>query len=867
MENIAMIGQTISHYRILEKLGEGGMGVVYKARDTKLDRDVALKFLPHHLAATTDEQARFLQEARAASALNHPNICGIHTIGEEGDKQFIDMEYVDGKTLRQLVPVQKIQTAIDYAIQIGEALEEAHGKGIVHRDIKTENIMVNSKNQIKVMDFGLAKLKGSLKLTKTSSTVGTLAYMAPEQIQGGGVDARSDIFSFGVVLFEMLTGHLPFRGEHEAAMMYSIVNEEPTPIQSYVPDVASELSHILSRALEKNPEERYQFVNEMVIDLRRLKRDTSRVLVTRSLPPHASKGSASPRFPSGRVLGWSLVGFIVVVGAVLLLFVLPQRLPRMTVNKGTDRRLQIPFKHVGYGSLTADGNLIAFPAAQEEGMWNVYIMHTKSNQPRPVTKKSYLYILMTHISPDGKDIVFDVVDSTLRSKIMVVSQSGGEGRVVLENSLCMRWHPDGSRFAYKNLDGSSGKHEIWSIKPDGSDKRPELRDTIGIDPVSQYSCSWSPDGTLMVYIRAYNGYRELVVRNLRSGKEREITADKKVIDEVIWTHQGAIIYSSNKSGNTNLWMITENGRESAPVTRGTGPDMGSAISIDGKSFLYYNFTFASDVFFHNVANGRTIAVTDNDGYFEHPKLSPDQKHLVVSMRDRNALNYGSQLLLIDLEKKTRETVGIDTGLTCWNRNPSWSPDGRRIAYISTPVMMPADSGRVCIEDLSSRRTGFVHLGDAVLWLDNDDILVHAKVGTYRISLSRGTIDRFFQDSTWAVPVLGGSQILYRDFREKTKGLWLTRSGGASWQNAEMILPSNDFVEAWKIDRKRETLFFMKWSGEIWKMNLATKKNAHVASIKELMADFDVSEDLRTVLYTPWFSTGNPNFMVVENLFD
>ncbi len=272
-----MIGAILSHYKILEKLGEGGMGVVYKAEDTKLRRIVALKFLPRGLEANEPERARFLQEAQAASALNHPNVCTIYDIAEHESQQFIVMEFVDGKTLRQLVPVQKQQTAIDYAIQIGEALQEAHSKGIVHRDIKTDNVMVNSQNRVKVTDFGLAKLKGSLKLTRTSSTVGTLAYMAPEQIEGGEVDARSDIFSFGVLLYEMLTGHLPFRGEHEAAMVYSIVNEEPVPVQDYLTDISPELVHILNRAMEKDPEDRYQFVHEMVIDLRRLKKETTRV--------------------------------------------------------------------------------------------------------------------------------------------------------------------------------------------------------------------------------------------------------------------------------------------------------------------------------------------------------------------------------------------------------------------------------------------------------------------------------------------------------------------------------------------------------------------------------------------------------------
>ena len=263
-----MIGQTISHFRILEKLGEGGMGVVYKAEDTQLKRVVALKFLPRGLEAHEPERVRFLQEAQAASAINHPHVCTIHEIAAEGDQQFIVMEYIDGKTLRQMVPLQKTQTAIDYAIQIGEALQEAHSKGIVHRDIKTDNIMVNAKNQIKVMDFGLAKLKGSVKLTKTSSTVGTLAYMAPEQIEGGEADARSDIFSFGVVLYEMLTGHLPFRGEHEAAMMYSILNEEPQPLSHFSENIPSNIASIMSKALQKDPLSRYQTLQEMIRDLK-----------------------------------------------------------------------------------------------------------------------------------------------------------------------------------------------------------------------------------------------------------------------------------------------------------------------------------------------------------------------------------------------------------------------------------------------------------------------------------------------------------------------------------------------------------------------------------------------------------------------
>ena len=263
-----MIGSTVSQYRILEKLGEGGMGIVYKALDTKLDRIVALKFLPHHLTGNDAEKARFLQEAKAAASLNHPNVCAVIDLQEHNGQQFIIMEYIDGVTVRQKVPVQNVHDALQYALQIGEALQAAHARGIVHRDVKCENIMVTPDGRIKVMDFGLAKLKGSLKLTRTSSTVGTLAYMSPEQIQGEEVDARADLFSLGVVLFEMLSGKFPFRGEHEAAMMYSILNEEPESVTKCRPDLQANIPRIIAKALQKDPRNRYQTAADFVKDAR-----------------------------------------------------------------------------------------------------------------------------------------------------------------------------------------------------------------------------------------------------------------------------------------------------------------------------------------------------------------------------------------------------------------------------------------------------------------------------------------------------------------------------------------------------------------------------------------------------------------------
>ena len=349
-----MIGQSISNYKILDKLGEGGMGVVYKAHDTKLDREVALKFLPHYVASSDTERARFLQEAKAAANLNHPNVCVIYDIQEADGQQFIVMEYVDGMTVKQKFSTSplKIDDAIGYAIQIGEALQEAHAKGIVHRDVKSENIMINSKNQIKVMDFGLAKLRGSVKLTKSSSTTGTLAYMAPEQIQGQEIDARADIFSFGVVLYEMLTGNTPFRGEHEAAMMYSILNEEPQPIQKFREDISSEMLHILHRALEKNPEERYQTVKDMTIDIRRMKKESTRVVRTQDFEAATSSTSktksksveiALPGWFTKKVVAWA--GLFLALALVILFR--NSILPNSSAKSDKKTIVVLPFENLG----------------------------------------------------------------------------------------------------------------------------------------------------------------------------------------------------------------------------------------------------------------------------------------------------------------------------------------------------------------------------------------------------------------------------------------------------------------------------------------------------------------------------------------
>ncbi len=309
-----MIGQTISHYKIIEKLGEGGMGIVYKAEDTKLEREVAIKLLPQYIAVNSEERERFRIEAKAAASLNHPNISTIHSIEEVDENFFIVMEYIDGVELKDKIKTGPIPTdeSINIATQIAEGLEAAHKKGIVHRDIKSGNIMITQNGKAKIMDFGLAKIKGGRQVTKLGSTVGTIAYMSPEQAKGDEVDHRTDIWSFGVVLYEMLTGKQPFKGDYDQAVIYSIFNEDPQPIEHFNNNVPTGLIRILQRALEKNPDARYQSMQELLNDLTSLQGDGS------VNPATTHRKSKLPFFSISKLLRPAiLVSMLAVLGAAV----------------------------------------------------------------------------------------------------------------------------------------------------------------------------------------------------------------------------------------------------------------------------------------------------------------------------------------------------------------------------------------------------------------------------------------------------------------------------------------------------------------------------------------------------------------------
>jgi len=333
-----MIGQIVSHYRVIEKLGEGGMGIVYKAEDVTLKRFAALKFLPPDMTRDPAAKERFVLEAQAASALNHAHVTTIYGIEESPEGTFIAMEYVEGQTLKELISSDRTPTTVhtlpishilDIAIQVAEGLAAAHEKGIVHRDIKADNIMLSVRGQAKIMDFGLAKLKGAEKLTQTRSTLGTLSYMSPEQAKGEEVDRRSDIFSLGVVLYEMLAGRLPFAGEYQAAVIYAIINEAQQPVARYNSHVSAELERIVDKAMAKDREERYQHADDLLADLRRERKSLEYVKAGNVIP---EKAAAKPK---RKMLLVALVTAAVAFLALLIFLFSPFKLriaPRQNVQ-------------------------------------------------------------------------------------------------------------------------------------------------------------------------------------------------------------------------------------------------------------------------------------------------------------------------------------------------------------------------------------------------------------------------------------------------------------------------------------------------------------------------------------------------------
>jgi serine/threonine protein kinase/Tol biopolymer transport system component len=855
-----MVGSSFSHYTILEKLGEGGMGIVYKARDTNLDRFVALKFLPPHLSASAEEKARFIQEAKAASALSHPNVCTIHDIQEHDGQMFIVMEFVDGQTLREKKSGMSLNRVVEIGIQIAEGLAAAHESGIIHRDIKGENIIVRNDGRAQIMDFGLAKLRGVSKLTKAGSTIGTMAYMSPEQVQGVETDNRTDIFSLGVVLYELLAGQLPFRGEHESALMYEIVNYNPAPIASIRKDVEPELERIVMKCLEKDRDDRYQSVKDVAIDLKHFRRDSSGKHLDRSTILPGDRSAPQRQTPVRST--WVKVALPLVVlllgGIVTWKFLIP------TAQFSRDmvfRPLQVPFSTLWYPGLSGDGNWVAFPATDEDNVTELYYMHVSGGEPRRLTSDS-LYKLSADISPDGGRIVYAAGASRWPGSLgmvhlesYVISTLGGMSKKIFDGAA-YRWSPDGKFIAgVRAVDSHS---ELWIMDADGNNQRKVFEDSVQ----GRWSLAWSPDGKSIAWLRNFAGasgtYQEIVIRGIESGSERQVTFDKKNIDDVCWMPQGEIIFSSNRGGASNLWAIPSNGGAPVQLTRGPGPDLGIRASRDGKRVLYLQQAAFGSIQIGdlNGLNGRSVTPEDQNIY--SVAFAPDGRSIAFIVADQDPLRLLSYLYTVDASGRNRRQLTTAEQLIM---SYAWSPDGRSIAFsffdASEPVLS-SNTMRIGILDVANTVQRILPGNGRVIgWTKGGDSLNVVRGETsWRVPIDGGMPEQAFGDSTIVYDSPNPVMRAIKDSRRPTKGVWL-------WANEKPLkkLLDDPVDVRWSPDGKS---LLYKMAGAIWTLSPVTgKSQLYPWKNDEVLSFDDVSPDGKHTLFVK--RRMNAKLILIDNV--